>query len=192
MILSLLVGCNADLAVLDDTAYAGYPALTAVSVECDPADNSFRVQARTVGWSERSVVQIWAATGDTATDVPALAGPAGLEASIDEAGFRADEWCDFREANLVATDDETLECTGTFAFGYTALIRVTYEKGCAGEEAVGRYADVLESGFAVEDETDIDDVCPPPGDPGWADTKPQPPTMELEPLAEVPDCNESL
>ncbi len=170
--------------------YTGFPVLQAVSVECSAADIGFVVETRTKGWTERGIVQIWPATGDPDADLATLGGEASSEFDIETTEFTEDETCDIREATQV---EEDLPCTGTFAESFTALVRVTFEKGCAGVVPVGRYADAILSGeVVITDETPIDDVCPAPFSQGWSQTAPAPPAMDAEVLPSVPRCDEAL
>lgn len=170
--------------------FTGFPVLKVVSVECRGGDAGFVVETRTMGWTERGIVQIWPATGDEVADLATIGGEASAEFGIDTTEFTEDETCDIREATQA---EEDLACAGTFAEGFTALVRVTYEKGCAGVMPVGRYADaILHGEVVVTDETPIDDVCPAPYTEAWSQMGTSAPDMDAEVLPSVPRCDEAL
>lgn len=162
---------DSDLGLAEDTSYPGFPELLAVSGHCDAA-GAFVVRARTIGWAERGWVQIW--TGSDVSVEPLV------DQEIVSVGFRSDEYCDVLEGVIAAAQP----CVGVFGEGYTALVWVTFESGCAGVQAFGLGADDVASGGAAAWPSGVDGDCPSPVDTGSA--------LTAEVLDLVPYCDEAL
>ncbi len=177
--LSACAGSPAEFST--DTSFPGFPEVLAVSADCEP-DGDFVVRARTVGWSEAGVIQIWEGSDVSGTPI--------VERDFRSIGFRRDEWCDFLEGPAQGEDANLPECRGDFESGYTVLLRVTYESGCAGEQAIGPGA-ASALGGEVIDPTGLDDTCPAPMSADWMEADP-PPSLDSDVVSFVPPCDEAL
>jgi hypothetical protein len=162
-LLSVLACASGKDALIEDTSYPGFPRIEAGDARCG-LDQAFVVEARTRGWTEQGVVQIWGEDTD-------VGGVPDVEAPVRTTGFLADETCDFVEADFAEADfsGEATTCdTDDFAAHFTALVRLTYEQGCAGELAIGLHAaGILDGSLLVTDPTGVDEKCPAPYTEEW-------------------------
>jgi hypothetical protein len=164
-------GDRGDPDLAEDTSYPGFPELLAVSGHCDAA-GAFVVRARTIGWSERGWVQIWTGRDLSADPV--------VNQEIVSVGFRSDEYCDVLEGVIEGTQP----CVGDFLEGYTALVAVSFEAGCAGMQAFGLGAEDVASGGTAAWPSGIEGDCEAPADTG--------PALTADVLELVPYCDEPL
>lgn len=128
-----------------DTSYQEVPVLERVAVvSCDEADGIV-FEARTVGWHESAVVDMWADPADPRTHTY------GELASYD---FSADEFCDAMRTEPIPLPEGATCATVTW------FVRVNYEEGCAGCVAGGPNADGIGEGYGYAPLSGED--CPVP------------------------------
>lgn len=105
--------------LISDTSYRGYTRLEQVAATCE--DEKIVVRARTTGWIEEALLEVWGPIEKADEDMKTVA-------------FTRDEYCDVFEASVTGPD---FSCTAMESGTLTYLVRVQFELGCGGMKAWG-------------------------------------------------------
>ena len=128
LILLLLAGAgdesDSGLSLGEDTSYRGFTRLKQVSAACE--DDHILFRARTLGWSEEGVVEIWQPGGT----------PKYANEKLQTIVFAGDETCDILEATI-PNDESGYSCARHDQGVLTYFVRIQFEVGCGGMRAWG-------------------------------------------------------